>query len=146
MSATIWTKICILNDLIASSCPHLISKIDPEMQASRILQHLYNLCSSRFAAKRITIANNISILAKLSYNLSTYMWCIHPWKTLLAIETITVLNSAFHEYLYICCFKWTYPATSVLGRSAKMIKGKEKLTSTIFWHQILAPKGSAKHW
>ena len=61
------------------------------------------------------------------------MWCIHPQKTLLAFETLTALNSAFHEYLYICYFKWTYPASAVLEKSAKMIKEKEKLTSTIFF-------------
>ena len=63
----------------------------------------------------------------------------HHRKTLLAFETITVLNSAFHEYLYICYFNWTYPASSVLGRSAKVIKEKEKLTSNIFSfsHQVL---------
>ena len=70
------------------------------------------------------------------------MWCIHPRKTLLAFETITALNSAFHEYLYICYFKWTYPALSVLEKSAKMIKEKEKLTSTIFLASGTTSNGS----
>ena len=77
------------------------------------------------------------------------MWCIHPQKTLLAFETITVLNYAFHEYLYICYFKKTYPVASVLDKSAKMIKEKEKLTSTIFfWHQVLLQTDhfTGKHW